>query len=79
MLVQVETAFDGRILSVDRAISDRWGRMNAIRTVPFIDGLLAATVMVNGLTLVTRSEKDVAGLGAGLLNPFRTGETTVTA
>jgi predicted nucleic acid-binding protein len=70
-LRQVETAFGARVLGVDNSISDRWGCMSAIRQVPVVDGLLAATAAVNGLTLVTRNERDVAGLGAKLLNPFR--------
>ncbi len=45
--------------------------MSAIRPVPVIDGLLAATALTNGLTLVTRNDRDVAGLGATVLNPFR--------
>jgi predicted nucleic acid-binding protein len=69
-LREVETAFDGRVLGIDNAISDQWGRMSAIRPVPVIDGLLAATASVNGLTLVTRNDRDVAGLGATVLNPF---------
>ena len=70
-LRQVETAFDGRVLGIDNAVSDQWGRMGAIRPVPVIDGLLAATALVNGLTLVTRNDHDVAGLGATVLNPFK--------
>ena len=73
-LRDVESAFDGRILGVDNAVSDLWGRMSAIRTVPVIDGLLAATALANGLTLVTRNDKDVAGLGAKILNPFDTSD-----
>ena len=48
--------------------------MSAIRSIPVIDGLLAATAVVNGLTLVTRNDRDIAGLGATVLNPFRIGE-----
>jgi len=70
-LREVETAFDGRVLGIDNAVSDRWGRMSAIRPVPVIYGLLAATASVHGLTLVTRNDRDVAGLGATVLNPFR--------
>ncbi|HEX4081034.1 MAG TPA: type II toxin-antitoxin system VapC family toxin [Rhizomicrobium sp.] len=70
-LQDVESAFDGRILGIDNAVSDQWGRMSAIRPVPAIDGLLAATALTNGLTLVTRNDRDVAGLGATVLNPFR--------
>jgi predicted nucleic acid-binding protein len=70
----VEMAFGARVLGVDNAVSDRWGRMSAIRRIPVVDGLLAATAAVNGLTLVTRNERDVAGLGATVLNPFRFGK-----
>jgi hypothetical protein len=70
-LRQVEAAFDGRVLGVDNAVSDQWGRMSATRPVPVIDGLLAATALTHGLTLVTRNDRDVAGLGAAVLNPFR--------
>jgi len=73
-LRQVEAAFDGRVLGIDNAVSDQWGRMSAVRPIRVIDGLLAATAMTNGLTLVTANDRDIAGLGAIVLNPFRTGE-----
>jgi hypothetical protein len=73
-LRQVEAAFGGRVLGIDNAVSDRWGRMSAVRPIPVIDGLLAATAVTNGLTLVTRNDRDIAGLGAMVLNPFRPGE-----
>lgn len=69
-LGQVEVAFGARVLLVDNAVADQWGRMSAVRPVPVIDGLLAATAMVNRLTLVTRNDRQVAGLGAVVLNPF---------
>lgn len=62
--------FDERILPVDAAVADAWGQMYAIRNVPIVDGLLAATAKVHGLTLVTRNLSQVQGLGADLLNPF---------
>jgi toxin FitB len=70
-LEEVEAAFDGRVLGIDNAVSDQWGRMSAIRSVPVIDGLLAATALTNGLTLVTRNDRDVAGLGAMVFNPSK--------
>ena len=73
-LREVETAFGGRVLGIDNAVSDQWGRMSAIRPVPVIDGLLAATASTNGLTLVTRDDRDVTGLGAKVLNPFKSAE-----
>ncbi len=45
--------------------------MNAIRAVPAIDRLLAATAKTNELVPVTRNEPDLAGLGACVLNPFK--------
>ena len=73
-LREVEAAFEGRVLGIDNAVSDQWGRMSAVRPVPAIDGLLAATALTNGLTLVTRNDRDVAGLGTMVLNPFKTPE-----
>ena len=69
-LIEVTSAFDGRVFGIDNAIADAWGRMSAIRPIPVIDGLMAATAKVHDLTLVTRNEADVANLGARILNPF---------
>ncbi len=70
-LGEVAVAFDGRILLIDNAVSEEWGRMSAMRSIPVIDGLLAATAKANRMTLVTRNDADVDGLGAKLLNPFK--------
>ena len=58
------------MLGIDNTVADQWGRMSAIRPIPVIDGLLAATAVSNDLTLVTRNDRDIAGLGAVVLNPF---------
>jgi predicted nucleic acid-binding protein len=70
-LQAVVSAFEGRVLGIDNAVADQWGRMCAIRPVPVVDGLLAATALVNGLTLATRNDREVAGLGAAVVNPFK--------
>ena len=62
--------FGDRILPVDAAVAGEWGRMAAVRPVPAIDALLAATARTNGLTLVTRNAADVASLDVEVLNPF---------
>jgi predicted nucleic acid-binding protein len=72
-LLEILEGFSDRLLPVDGRVADEWGRMNAIRPVSVIDALLAATAKVNGLTLVTRNEADVAGLGVDILNPFEAG------
>jgi toxin FitB len=73
-LRQVEAGFGNRVLGIDTAVADQWGRLSAIRSIPVIDGLLAATAMTNGLTLVTRNDRNLAGLGAAVVNPFRRSE-----
>jgi len=74
-LQDVTAAFHGRVLCVDEAVADQWGRMNAIKPVPAIDGLLAATALTHGLTLVTRNDANVEGLGATVRNPFKSVES----
>jgi predicted nucleic acid-binding protein len=69
-LTQVIKLFGDRILPIDQAVADAWGRMGAARPLSAIDALLAATAKVNGMTLVTRNAAHVAGLGVGVLNPF---------
>lgn len=70
-LGKIQTEFGSRILGIDNLVSDRWGRMCAVRPIPMVDGLMAATGATYGLTLVTRNERDIAGLGVTVLNPFR--------
>ncbi|HEX7837146.1 MAG TPA: type II toxin-antitoxin system VapC family toxin [Kofleriaceae bacterium] len=70
-LAEVEVAFGDRTFSIDRRTSDEWGRMSAQRSIPVIDGLLAATAKAHHLTLVTRNDADVVGTGASVLNPFK--------
>ena len=62
--------FSGRILTVDTEEADTWGQISAIRPVPVVDGLLAATAMAHDMTLVTRNVSDVKGLGVRVLDPF---------
>lgn len=63
-------AHDDRILPVDLAIAEEWGRLNVADPLPVVDGLLAATAKVHGLTLATRNVKDVARTGVPVVNPF---------
>ena len=51
-------------------VADIWGRLNVPDSIPVVDGLLAATALVRGWTLVTRNTADVASMGVRLLDPF---------
>ena len=69
---QLPAFFSGRILPIDAAVADRWGRLvaQAGRPLPAIDSLLAATASQHGLILVTRNLRDVQGLGVQILSPW---------
>lgn len=69
-LARLSEAHGERIVPVDRAIAEEWGRINVPDPLPVIDGLLAATARALGLTLVTRNVADVEGTGVELLDPF---------
>jgi len=69
-LGRISDAHRDRVISVDRAISEEWGRMNVPDPLPVIDGLLAATAKVTGLTLATRDTGDIAKTGVSYVDPF---------
>jgi len=67
--------FAGRVLPVDEVIAERWGTLDGERQLQgaplnTADGLIAATALEQGLTLVTRNVKDFAGLGVDVFNPW---------
>jgi predicted nucleic acid-binding protein len=69
-LDQVRVGLGGRILPVDERIAEVWGRLGVPDLLPAIDGLIAATAMVHGLTVVTRNVSDLARTGVSVLDPF---------
>jgi hypothetical protein len=69
-LDQLRAGLGGRILPVDERIAEAWGRLGIPDPVPSIDGLIAATAMVHGLTVVTRNVSDLARTGVAVLDPF---------
>jgi predicted nucleic acid-binding protein len=69
-LTTVIASFGERILAIDQAVADEWGRMAAKRPVSTVDALLAATAKVHRMRLATRNVADVADLGADYVNPF---------
>jgi predicted nucleic acid-binding protein len=67
--------FAERILPIDHAVAERWGDLMALSrrsgmALSVMDGLFAATALINNLTLVTRNVKDFATFGVPLLNPW---------
>ena len=67
---RLETDFASRILPVDAAVADRWGRLTESDALPAGAGLLAATALVHDLIVVTRNVGDFARSGVQVVNPF---------
>lgn len=68
--------FEQRILPVDGAVADEWGRLVARhdslgRPIHAMDALIAATAQVYSLTLVTRNTSDFEASVKSLVNPWK--------
>lgn len=63
-------AFAGRILDVDSAVALRAARLHLPDPRPVRDGLIAATALVHGMTVVTRNLADFDPSGVATLNPW---------
>lgn len=70
--VELPAYFSGRVLPVDAAVADRWGRLLAQsgRPLPAIDSLLAATALSHGPTLVRRNRRDFEHPELQVLDPW---------
>ncbi|MBW4678364.1 MAG: type II toxin-antitoxin system VapC family toxin [Desmonostoc geniculatum HA4340-LM1] len=67
--------FQQRILSIDVSTMVLWGNLVGQleqngRPLPVMDSLIAAIALNNSLSLVTRNEKDFAGTGVVIVNPW---------
>jgi predicted nucleic acid-binding protein len=63
-------AFSGRIVSIDTAIAQRSAQLHVPNPQPVRDGLIAATALVHGMTVVTRNVADFEASGVVMLNPW---------
>lgn len=68
--------FEQRILPIDGAVADEWGRLVARheslgRPIHAMDALIAATAEVHALTLVTRNASDFAASVKSVINPWK--------
>jgi len=62
--------FAARTLPIDMATALVWGEIAAGRTRSVADAFIAATAIVNDLTLVTRNTRDFDDLPLKLFNPW---------
>ena len=63
-------AFAGRILIVDATVAQRSARLHVPNPRPLRDGLIAATALVHGMTVVTRNVDDFTPTGVATLDPW---------
>ena len=67
--------FDERILPIDAAAADAWGRIIAHREglgrpIGTMDAFIAATAQVHKLTLATRNQSDFEAAVTAVVNPW---------
>jgi predicted nucleic acid-binding protein len=71
----LRSRFAARVLPVTAAVAEQWGELSAKasragRHVHVVDGLLAATALVSGLTVVTRNVEDFAVTQVAIVDPW---------
>ena len=69
-LERVIDRFEDAILSFDQETAEIWGRLRVPNRENPLDKQIAATAIINELTVVTRNIAYYAPTGVGLLNPF---------
>ncbi|HUY13112.1 MAG TPA: type II toxin-antitoxin system VapC family toxin [Terriglobia bacterium] len=72
---QLPLRFEGRILTIDRAVADTCGKVVARseargRRLEAMDAFIAATAEVHRLTLITRNTSDFESMVKEVLNPW---------
>lgn len=69
-LTRLRWHYADRILGIDLADAERWGRMNAPDPLPAVDSLMAAQATNRDMVLVSSNVRDFERTGVELLNPF---------
>ena len=69
-LAALEHGYADRIIPVTSPVTRRWAELNAVRPLPVIDSLLAATAIEHDAVLVTRNVRDLEGVDVRMVNPF---------
>lgn len=69
-LGRLSSEYADRLLPIDARVAELWGKLNVPDPLSAVDGLLGATALVYGMTLVTRNVSDFRRCGCPILNPF---------
>jgi predicted nucleic acid-binding protein len=74
--IELPQRFEGRVLDVDPAVANAWGRVMAEsfgrgRPIGTMDAFIAATARVHGFTVVTRDVEPYELADVSVQNPWR--------
>ena len=69
-LNRVTSTFDDAILAFDEEAAEIWGRLRVSTPENPLDKQIAATALINDLTVVTRNTSHYSPTGVRVLNPF---------
>ena len=69
-LERLRTDYADALIPLDEAILEEWGRLMAAKTLPAVDGLIAATARHHQLIVATRNTADFAHAPVETVNPF---------
>lgn len=68
----IRPEFAGRILPVDEVVATRCAHLHVPNRRNEADALIAATALVNSMTVVTRNVGDFEGTGVVVVDPWQT-------
>ena len=73
----LQKRFHNKIINIDTSVVRVWGKLTADlelsgRSLPAIDGLIAASAIANNCTIVSRNTKDFPSDFVEIINPFNT-------
>jgi predicted nucleic acid-binding protein len=69
-LNRVTSTFQDAILAFDEEGAEIWGRLRVPNHENLLDKQIAATALINGLTVVTSNTAHYVSTGVQVLNPF---------
>ena len=72
---QFETKYGDRLLPITAEVARTWGELTAkakatAMNIPAPDGLIAATALCHGLSVMTENVKDFEPTGVQVINPY---------
>jgi toxin FitB len=72
---EFETKYEDRLLPITAEVAKIWGELTAKArsrgmNIPAPDGLIAATALCNGLSVMTENVKDFDPTGVQVINPY---------